>query len=113
MPLCYNLPLRMMHGNYNALTAELKAHGVHNQARCRLKAWELRETDVALLAESSEQEIILHHLPRWLFIEMEDKRFPRWHDLPENWVPLPISTVTWSLDPDPATKILSSVAVSK
>ena len=36
---------------------------------------------------------------------MELKTFPQYDDLPENWVPLPLSTVTWSLDPDPANKI--------
>ena len=94
-----------MHGNYGNQSAELKAHGVYNQARCRLRGWELHETDILSLRECAEQEVILQHLPRRLFVEMEDKRFPRWKGLPKNWVPLPVSTVTWSLDPNPDNKI--------
>ena len=30
LPLCYDLPLRIMHGNYGGQSAELKAHGVYN-----------------------------------------------------------------------------------
>ena len=89
-----------MHGNYGGQSAELKAHGVYNQARCRLRGWELHETDIERLKDSQESEVILQHLPRRLFVEMEDKRFPRWKQLPSNWVPLPVSTVTWLLDPD-------------
>jgi len=105
LPLCYDLPLRVMHGNYGGQSAELKAHGVYNQARCRLRGWELHEIDAVRLIDSPESEVILLHLPRRLFVEMEDKRFPRWKQLPNNWVPLPVSTITWSLDPNPENKI--------
>ena len=33
LPLCYDLPLRVMHGNYGGQSAELKAHGVYNQSK--------------------------------------------------------------------------------
>ena len=94
-----------MHGNYGSQSAELKAHGVYKQARCRLRGWELHEEDIARLKDCEESEVILQHLPRKFFVEMEDKRFPRWKQLPDNWVPLPVSTVTWSLDPNPDNKI--------
>ena len=93
-----------MHGNYGGQSAELKAHGVYNQARCRLRGWELHQEDIARLKDCEDSEVILQNLPRRLFVEMEDKRFPRWKQLPDNWVPLPVSTVTWSLDPNPENK---------
>ena len=73
LPLCYDLTLRVMHGNYGGQSAELKAHGVYNQTRCRLRGWELHETDIERLKDSQESEVILQHLPRRLLVEMEDK----------------------------------------
>ena len=52
LPACYDMPFRIMPGNYGGQTAELKAHGVYNQARCRLRGWELHESDVERLRDA-------------------------------------------------------------
>ena len=58
LPLCYDLPLKLLFASYGARQKELKEHGVYNQARCRVRGWELHETDAVRVKESSDPELI-------------------------------------------------------
>ena len=98
LPLVYDLPLRLMSANYGSKWKALKSHGVFNQARGRLKGWELHDVDAARVQSHSELEIVLFHLPKRLFVEMEGNAKGTWENLPAKWVPLPAATTTWSLD---------------
>ena len=105
LPLCYDLPLRLSFASYGARQKQLKDHGVYNQARCRVRGWELHETDAVRVKESNDPELILQHLPKRIFVEMERKTFPRYQDLTEHWVPLPVTTTVWHLDRNEAIRI--------
>ena len=99
LPLVYNLPMRMLGGNYGAEHSSLKARGVHNQGRCVLKGWELHEGDMALVQGSQVGGVVLQKLPKRIAVlvsqkEEEDKL----EDHVDNYVWLPAVTTTWWLD---------------
>ena len=77
---------------------KLKEHGVYTQARCRVRGWELHDVDLQRLQDNKEQEIILQHMPKRIYVEMELKDFPKYDDIPAHWVPIPPTNVEWSLD---------------
>ena len=83
-PLCYDLPLKLLFANYGGRQKELKEHGVYNQARCRVRGWELHELDAIRVKDSSDPELMLQQLPKRIFVEMERKTFPRYQNLPEH-----------------------------
>jgi hypothetical protein len=72
-PMVFDLPVRLNNADYGAKQKELKLHGVYNQARGRLRGWELHDEDLALLDRNAEAEVVLRHLPKRIFVEMESK----------------------------------------
>ena len=76
----------------------MKDHGVYTQARCRLRGWELHESDLQRLQGNTDTECVLQHLPKRIFVEMEVKNYPKYEDLPANWVPIPPTNTNWNLD---------------
>ena len=79
-------------------TKQLKDHGVYTQARCRVRGWELHESDIVRLEGNNDAEVVLEHIPKRIFVEMEVHLFPRYEELPEYWVPIPATSTDWSLD---------------
>ena len=59
---CFDMPFKVTHSG----GPEYKKYGIHNGARCRLKAWELEAEDTEALRESCEQEIVLTAMPKIL-----------------------------------------------
>jgi hypothetical protein len=99
LPLIYNLPMRMLRGEYGGQQTSLKEAGVHNQGRCLLKAWELHDCDLDLVKQSPSESIVLTSLPKRLaiFIQRRDDD-EQLKDCAENWVWLPAVSTTWFLD---------------
>ena len=78
---------------------ELKEHAIVKGALIRLKAWELHEEDAAMMKTSTEDDIVLRHMPTILFFELTDGALKTvWPDLPPKWFPLKADSCTWSLD---------------
>ena len=64
-----------------------------------MKAWELHEEDKAMMKTSTEDEIVLKHMPTTLFCDLTDGVLRKdWPDLPPKWLPLKAESCTWSLD---------------
>ena len=61
-PCCYNMPLRITHGNGYLY----KEYGVHNGATCILKGWELDDIDLGSLDSGGAKQIVLRALPKKL-----------------------------------------------
>ena len=79
------MPYRLM----SSASKKLKDYGIANGALIRLKAWEFHEEDKAMLKTSTEDEIVLKHMPTTLFCELTDGSLRKdWPDLPPNWFPL-------------------------
>ena len=97
--------MRCQFANYGGQSKKLKEHGIYTQARCRIRGWELHESDMQILEENTDPEVILKHMPKRIFVEMELKTFPQYDDLPENWVPLPPTMTDWYLDKAQAIQI--------
>lgn len=90
---CYDMPyiVKSSHGS------EFKKYGIHNGARCKLKAWHLSEQDYEALENCTDDAIILKELPKTLFVEMETPMKAQYPGLPENWFPMAPTTTYWSL----------------
>ena len=91
----------------------MKDHGICTQARCRVRGWELHESDMQMLQENTDPEVILQNMPKRIFVEMELKNFPRYDDLPEHWVPVPPTTTEWYLDKAQATSSVKAYICGK
>ena len=83
----------------------LKEHGVYNQARCRVRGFDLHEEDAERLRDNHDTEVILKHLPKKIFVEMQLKHFPQYEGLPKHWVPIPVASTIWYLDKEKAIPI--------
>ena len=59
-PCCYNMPLRITHGNGYLY----KEYGVHNGATCILKGWELHDKDLESPVSHGSRQIVLQALPK-------------------------------------------------
>ena len=93
---CYDMPLIVK----NSGGPEYRKYGVHNGARCRLKAWDLEEDDEKTIRENRKDPfIVLKFMPKVLYIEMEKPLKEPYPDLPENWFPLKPVDTYWCLDP--------------
>ena len=92
LPWCYDVPMRCQFANYGGQSKKLKEHDIYAQARGRVRKWELHESDIQLLSDTTEPEVVLQHMPKRIFIEMEVRELPRYEDLPEHWVPVPPAT---------------------
>ena len=64
---CYNMPYRVT----NSHGKEFKEYGIHNGAKCILKAWKLDEEDVKLVEKNHADCTILTRMPKTLFVEMQ------------------------------------------
>ena len=64
LPICYDLPVRCQFANYGGQSKKLKEHGIYTQARCRIRGWELHESDMQILEENTDPEVILQHMPK-------------------------------------------------
>ena len=99
LPLVYDLPMRMLGGNYGAQHSSLKEKGVFNQGHCLLKGWELHEDDLAQVQASEKKSIILEKLPKRLAVLVSRKDAEnQLEDRVENYVWLPVVATTWWLD---------------
>ena len=95
LPCALDMPYRLM----SSANKKLKEHGIVKGALIRLKAWELHEEDAAMMKTSTEDEIVLRHMPTTLFFELTDGALKMdWPDLPPKWFPLKAESCTWSLD---------------
>ena len=92
-PCCYNMPLRITHGNGYLY----KEYGVHNGATCILKGWELDDTDLGSL-DGGAKQIVLRALPKKLIVQMDRPLKKEYPGLPLNHFPLSPVTVYWLLD---------------
>ena len=63
-----------------------------------LKAWCLEESDVKLLRDNVEAEVILGQLPKKLYVYMNTRMKKQYPGLPEQWFPIRPTTAYWSLD---------------
>ena len=93
-PCCYNMPLRITHGNGYLY----KEYGVHNGATCILKGWELDDTDSGSLDSGGAKQIVLRALPKKLIVQMDRPLKKEYPGLPVNHFPLSPVTVYWLLD---------------
>ena len=93
-PCCYNMPLRITHGNGYLY----KEYGVHNGATCILKGWELHDKDLETPVSHSSRQIVLQALPKKLIVEMDRPLNKEYPGLPTNHFPLSPVTVYWLLD---------------
>ena len=80
--------------------AEFKEYGVHNGAKCVLKAWRLAESDMGRVANSAESNVVLQELPRVLFLEMRTPMKKQCPNRPDNLCPMTPVTKFWCLDAD-------------
>ena len=83
-PLCYDLPVRITRGN----GTDMKAYGVHNGARGRVKDWTLQPEDVARGTAATEGEVILTQLPLRIGVQLETPMRQQHPDYPEKHFPL-------------------------
>ena len=93
-PCCYNMPLRITHGNGYLY----KEYGVHNGATCILKGWELHDKDLESPDTHGGKQIVLRALPKKLIVQMDRPLKKEYPGLPVNHFPLSPVTVYWLLD---------------
>ena len=93
-PGCYDMPIRITHGN----GYRFKEYGIHNGSTGVLKAWELDETDVALLKTATVEQVVLQALPKRLIIELSRPMKKQYPGMDHNQFPLSPVTVWWTLD---------------
>lgn len=91
---CFNMPYRVT----NSHGKEFKEYGIHNGAKCVLKAWKLDEKDAKKLQHKTEASAILTQLPKILFVEMQTPMKKQYPGLPANWFPMQPVSVYWCLD---------------
>ena len=92
---CYDMPFVVKHSG----GPDFKKYGVHNGARCRLKAWDLADADAAAVESNTTAEfIVLEAMPKVLFIEMEQALKQPYPGLPPRWFPMKPVEIYWTLD---------------
>ena len=96
LPLCHDMPLRVTLGNGD----RFKEFGIHNGARCRLKAWTLHGDDEQHLATAIDSEIVLAHMPTILWVQMERELPKPYPGAPPNLFPMKPLSNDWCLDKD-------------
>ena len=100
-PCCYDMPLRITHGNGYLY----KDCGVHNGATCILKGWQLHEKDLENTDSHGSKEIILQALPKKLIVQMDRPLKKEYPGLPANHFSLSPVTVYWFLDTEGGIQI--------
>ena len=55
---------RCQTSNFGAQSKKVIEHGVHAQARCRVRGWELHESDIERLEANNDAEVVLQHIPK-------------------------------------------------
>ena len=53
----------------------MKDHDIYTQARCRVRGWELHESDMQMLQENMDPEVILQNMPKRIFLKWSLKTF--------------------------------------
>eukprot|EP00973_Karenia_brevis_P045643 6321456-Karenia_brevis.AAC.1 len=82
------MPYRVTNSNGK----DFKRYGIHNGAKCILKAWKFGEEDTRRLRQKNEPCTILMELPKILFVEMQTPMKEQYPGLPQNWFPMqPVS----------------------
>ena len=79
---------------------EFKEYGIHNGAKCILKAWHLSDRDMASASREGETNLVLQDLPKVLFLEMKTDMKKAYPNLPKNWFPMTPVSKYWCLDSD-------------
>eukprot|EP00973_Karenia_brevis_P044430 6153286-Karenia_brevis.AAC.1 len=91
------MPYRVTNSNGK----DFKRYGIHNGAKCILKAWNFSDEDTKRVRQKSQPCTILVDLPKILFVEKTatpmKEQYP---GLPKNWFPMQPVSVYWCLDAD-------------
>ena len=77
---------------------DFKEYGIHNGAECVLKAWCLEDSDVELLKDNMEAEVVLRQLPKKLYVYMITRMKKTYPGLPSQWFPMKAVAAEWTLD---------------
>ena len=95
-PCCYDMPLRVTHGNGYLC----KEYGIHNGATGILKAVHFGDEDCDALKGCADQQVVLASLPQRLILQMDQPMKKQFPGLDTNCFPLSPVTVYWTLDKD-------------
>ena len=95
-PWVHDLPCKITNGR----GSRCKEFGLHNGARCWLRALSLNSSDLERVRQSDGAELVLGQLPDAIWIESEMDLKKQVPGVPKNWFPLTPMTNMWSLDKD-------------
>ena len=79
---------------------DFKEYGIHNGAECVLKGWCLDDNDIEKLKNNKDAEVVLHHLPKQLYVQVTTRMKKPYPGLPDKWFPMRPVTAYWTLDAD-------------
>ena len=79
---------------------QFREYGIHNGAKCVLKAWHLSDKDLERADTMKDGTLVLQDLPLVLFVAMQTPMKKPYPGLPDTWFPMTPVTKYWCLDAD-------------